>query len=405
MIPQLIWRNLSRNKRRSMITIASVTFAIVIAILLRSLQKGVFNHLIDNIVSFQTGYLQIHGLGYQAEPILENSFELDSNAIKKWSEIEGIEQAAPRLESFALATVHESTKGCLVNGIDINKERQFTHIDTKITKGRYYVGNEKAILISEGLAERIKATVGDTLIILGQGFEGSMAAGKYPIIGILRFPMSSLNNNMIYLPLKYTQELFDAPNRLTALALRISEPRNLSAIAHGLKANISKQLEVVTWEEMMPDIVDHFKTDTIFFYIQISILYIIIAFGIFGTLLMMTYERRQENGMLLAVGMKKHQLGMILYGETVLLGMIGAIAGLLISWPIVYYLQTHPIQFTGEFARIYTQFGFEPIFPATLDFSIFLIQTLIILSLTIVLGIYPFLSILRMNPLTAMKNR
>ena len=387
-----------------MITIASVAFAVVTAILLRSLQKGVFLHLIDNIVSYHTGYIQIHRKGYQAEPILKNSFEGNNSLLQQWKSIEGIRAIVPRFESFLLASSNEHTKGCLLTGIDIAAEKSITEIDQKIIAGRYFNNSEKGVLISEGLAQKLGITIKDTLILLGQGYEGSLAAGKFPVIGLLHFPTPSMNTSMLYLPLEHAQELFNAPGRLTALTIQLNRPENLQFVADVLEKQTGQTYEVVTWKEMLPDIEDHFRTDTIFFYIEISILYIVIAFGLFGTLLMMTHERKYENGMLLAIGMKKWQIGTVLFGETIMLGMTGAVAGMLLSLPIVYYLYIQPIRFTGEFARIYTQFGFEPIFPAILDISVFSTQAMIVFSMTAILGLFPFFSILQMNPLKSMKS-
>lgn len=400
----LIWRNLSRNKRRSVITITSVAFAVVTAILLRSLQKGVFLHLIDNMVSYHTGYLQLHQNGYQEEPILENSVVISEETINSLKKLEGIRALSPRLESFMLANGPAGTKGCQLIGIDVAAEKSFTGLHNKVTSGRYLHENENGLLIAEGLAEKLSVTTGDTVILLGQGYQGSMAAGKFPVIGILHFPMPTLNSSLLYLPLKNSQELFSVEKRVTAIAISITTPENLEAVRNNVAKLSGNDFEVVTWKEMLPDIEDHFKTDTLFFYIEISILYIVIAFGLFGTLLMMIHERGYENGMLLAIGMKKRQLGNVLIGETIALGMIGALLGMAISLPIVYYLEVHPIRFYGEFARIYKQFGFEPIFPATLDPFIFLTQTLIVLGLTLLIGLYPFLHVLKSNPLQAMKN-
>jgi ABC-type antimicrobial peptide transport system permease subunit len=134
------------------------------------------------------------------------------------------------------------------------------------------------------------------------------------------------------------------------------------------------------------------------------VLYVVIAFGIFGTLIMMTNERRRENGMLLAVGMTRKRLGAVLFGETLLLGGLGAISGALISLPLVYYLTERPIRFSGRTAEVFIQFGFEPVFPATVDPIIFLQQAGIIFLLSTILGSYPYISALRMDPLSSMKN-
>ena len=113
------------------------------------------------------------------------------------------------------------------------------------------------------------------------------------------------------------------------------------------------------WQEMMPEISNHIKADGFSFYIFSGILYLIIGFGLFGTVMMMTVERKYEFGMLIAIGMKKTKLEMILLGETLLITFFGIILGILFSMPLVIYLKEKPIRFSGETAKAYEQFGFE----------------------------------------------
>ena len=166
---------------------------------------------------------------------------------------------------------------------------------------------------------------------------------------------------------------------------------------------LGQQYEVMPWQEMMPEIANHIKADGFSFYIFSGILYLIIGFGLFGTVLMMTTERKYEFGMLIAIGMKKTKLELILLGETVLITFFGVLLGFLLSLPLVIYLKERPIRFGGEIAKVYEQFGFEALFPTDVDQSIFLTQSLIVLAMAIVIGLYPLWHIRGLDPVKAMK--
>ncbi len=403
MITSLIWRNLWRNKRRSLITMTSVSFAIMLAITMKSLQKGVFDNLIKNVVSFYSGYYQVHKKGYKDEQILDNSFIFSKSLITSINKTKYVSGTAARIESFALASSGSTTIGCLVVGTQPEGEKMLTGLQTKIIVGNYFSDNDKSAILSEGLAERLKISVNDTIVLLGQGYQGNTAAGKYVIKGIAHFGSPQLNESLVFLPLLVAQEFLSAENRVTTIAVNIAKPAALEVIGTSIKTITGSEFEVLNWKEMMPDIDSHIRTDNANFYIFIGVLYLLIAFGIFGTVLMMLSERKYEIGMLIAIGMSKFQIAMMIAGETILISIIGTIAGMLISYPVVKYFEVSPIQMGGKLAEAYENFGFEAVWPATMDLNIFITQAIIVLVISLVIGIFPLTRIYRMDAVTAMK--
>ena len=403
MILKLIWRNLWRNSRRTLITMASIAFAVLFAVLMKSFQDGVFNNLIKNVVGYYSGYVQIHQKGYWDEQILDNSFELKEKLNDQLQQNHQITAIVPRLETFVLASKGNTTKGCLLVGTDAVRENKLTQLKSKLIKGSYFENNEATVLLAEGLAKRLEVRVNDTIVLFGQGFHGVMAAGKYKIKGIIHLASPEMNAAFVYLPLTATQSFLSAENRLTSISLGIDDPENTAAIAQNIKAIIGQQYEVMPWQELIPDVANHIKADGFSFYIFSGILYLIIGFGLFGTVLMMTAERKYEFGMLIAIGMKKSKLQLILFGETVLITFFGVLLGILLSLPLVLYLKEKPIRFGGELAKAYEQFGFEALFPTNVDQNIFITQSLIVLGMAVLIGVYPLWHIHGLNPVNAMK--
>jgi ABC-type lipoprotein release transport system permease subunit len=129
----------------------------------------------------------------------------------------------------------------------------------------------------------------------------------------------------------------------------------------------------------------------------------LICFGIFGTLLMMMVERRFEMGMLVAIGMRKSTLMLLLMIESVLTVLLGCLLGILAGIPLVYYFNRHPIRIGGETAETYRRFGFEPIFPTSVDAGNFIRQGTFVLIIGLILSLYPMYKAMRLNPVTAMK--
>jgi ABC-type lipoprotein release transport system permease subunit len=382
---------------------SSVAFAVMLAIVMGSLQKGVFDNLIRNVVSFYSGYIQLHHEGYWDEPVIEESFAEDTTLSGRLGRIPGVRSVVPRLESFALASVGTLTRGCMVAGTAAVEEKAMTGLHEKLSAGTYLDGSGNGVLVGEALARKLQVGVNDTLVLLGQGYQGSMAAGKYRVRGILRFGAPQLNETMVFMDLVTARQFTGAESQLTSLAFALDNPADLDRIKEAVQKASGPGYEVMTWKEMMPDIENHIRADAASLYIQSGVLYLIIAFGLFSTILMMMAERRYEFGMLVAIGMKKFNLGTMLLMENMLITILGTLAGMAFSLPLVLYLKHRPLRFSGQVAKAYEQFGFEAIFPASLDGGIFINQALTVMVISLLIGLYPVVHVARIDPVRAMK--
>jgi len=400
---KLAWRNLWRNRGRTSITIAAIFFAVILSVTASSLKTGIFDNLVKNVVSFYTGYIQVHKKGYQDEQILDNSFIASSSTEQKILSQKNIEGIAPRLESFALASSGNITKGCMIVGIVPLKEDKITFLQNKLIDGNYLSENDHAVLLGQGFAERLKLHVHDTIVLIGQGYHGSTAAGKYPVKGILRFGSPQLNDKILFLPLSAAQDFFDAGGLITSYILSIRDEKSIDLTTANIQSKIGSDYEVMSWGELMPDIRQHIRTDSNNMKVVQGVLYLLICFGIFSTLLMLMVERRFEMGMLVAIGMKKGKLMILLFIESILTVLAGCVGGMIVSIPLVFYLNKNPIRIGGETAKAYERFGFEAVFPTSTDASIFIYQGIVVLIIGILLSSYPLYKVIRLNPVTAMK--
>lgn len=400
---KMAWKNLWRNRGRTLITIAAIFFAVVLSITASSLKAGIFDNLVKNVVSFHTGYIQVHKMGYQEEQILDNSFPDSGNTEQKILSQKNIIGLTPRLESFALASSGDITKGCMVVGIAPRKEDQITSLRNKLISGSYLSDNDHAALLGQGFAERLKLNVHDTIVLIGQGYHGSTAAGKYPVKGLLRFGSPQLNDKILFLPLSTAQDFFSADGMLTSYVLSMRNEKSLDLTANDIRSLIGNNYEVMTWGELMPDIRQHIQTDSNNMKVVQGVLYLLICFGIFSTLLMLMAERKFEMGMLVAIGMKKTKLMVLLFIESILTVLTGCMVGIIMSVPLVFYLNKNPIRIGGETARAYERFGFEAIFPTSTDASNFIYQAIIVLIIEIVLSLYPLYKVARLSPVKSMR--
>lgn len=403
MLFKMAWRNIWRNRRRTFITAASILFAVLFASFMDSLQRGAWDNMINNVVNYYFGYVQVHQDGYWEEQSIDKAFPL-ADSLEQVGAVEGVEAVLPRLESFALAAAGETTSGVLVAGILPNVENKMTDLENRLVEGEYLTESDEAVLVASGVADKLGLALGDTLVLISQGYRGVNAAGKYPIKGIAKFGSPDLNKQMVYLPLPAAQYFYGAPGLATSLALKLGGQDDIKPVVTALRTQLdTSAYEVMDWEELLPDLVQARELDTAGNVIVYFILYMIIAFGIFGTILMMSKEREYEFGVLISIGLQRWQLALSVWVEVILLGVLGALSGILLSMPIVYYFKVNPIRFGGEMASSLEKFGFEPIFPATFDMQIFMTQALYVFILTAVLALYPIFKIRKLQPVQAMR--
>ena len=406
----LAWRNLWRNKRRTLIAAASVFFAVILALLMRSMQTGYYDYMIDSSVRMYTGYIQVQGKDYWEKRSFEESMILDSEKIAKINKIEGIVLTVKRLETFSLISYGQVTKVAQIVGIDPQEENKLTSLKEKIVKGKYITNDSRGIVLAEGLAELLKADIGDSVLVYGQGLYGVTAAELIPVEGIAKFTLPSQNKSFAYLSIPYAQWTYSAPDRLTSLSIMIQNPKQVDVIREKVSSLFEppdgKQndlYDIMTWKELSPELVQSIQIDNAQGIIMLGILYVVIAFGIFGTIMMMTAERVKEFGILISVGMKKWKLYLVTTLETIFISFIGVLSGALVSLPLIIYFVNNPIPLTGEYAEAILAWGFEPILPFAIYPGMFVAQVWTVLAIALVSGLYPINFIRKIKPVEAMR--
>ncbi len=346
---KLAWRNIWRNKRRTLITTASIFFGVVLSAFMSSMQEGSYVQYIKTIVNSYSGYIQVHKKGYWNEKSINNLLEYSS--IKpKIERTNGITIYTERLENYALATSEEITKGVMVIGISPQREDSITHLSGKIIKGNYLKNGDFGVILGSSLAKYMKINVNDTLVLLSQGYHGASAAGKYPVRGIIKQPSPELDRTVVYMDVANCQELFSAQDMLTSIVIMVRKTNDVPNVKKALSLKLGINFEVMDWKEINRILLIQIESDRASGIIIKGVLYMIIAFGIFGTVMMMTAERRKEFGVLIAVGMQKYKLSYVIVMETVLLGLVGVIIRFCCKYTcyIVFYLASYSIYRTSR---------------------------------------------------------
>ncbi len=403
---KIAWRSLWRNKKRTLITTASVFTAVFLALFMRSMQIGSYDTMISSVVT-EVGHLQVHDSGYWESKSINDSFIYSEELKEKIENNKNVSSVIPRFESFALGSFGEMTKGIMIQGIIPEKEDPRKKISDKLIEGRFLTSDDNGIVLAEGLAKYFNLGVNDSLVIIGQGYQGIMVYDLVPVVGIAKYPIPKLNNYIAYMSLKKVQAEFSPyhDNLVSALVIDLKNDNDLKLEAKKIKASIGSNYEVMEWDVMLPEVKQQIQGDNVGGIIMLGILYLIVAFGILGTVLMMTIERKKEFAIMAAVGMHRLKLGFVVFFETIFIGLLGVVSGIIVGIPILTYLNYNPIPLHGEeMAEMMLEFNMEPVLPFSLNSSIFSNQGIIILILASLAAIYPVAYVFFFRILKAMRS-
>jgi len=466
---KLAWRNLWRNRRRTLITAASVFFAVFFALFFRSLQLGSYAHLYKNAIESYSGYMQVQQEDWWGNKTVNNSFSFTDTLNNLILEDNNVIGTIPRFESFALASNGPNTKGVMVLGIDPEKEQQLSKVKDKKVRYRLTenavrkISNDKSLpektreiapkvegnnytttdrflndlaldpkknadllpvlssyagfengdirigqpgaWVGSGLSSYMELAIGDTIVLISQGYHGTTAAGKYEIKGIVQQPTPDLNNKIVYLPVDIAQKLFNAEGMLTSLVLDIekTDEQNIAATAERIKSKLPDNTRIIDWRKMNEVMIQQMEADNKSGMIMIGILYLVIAFGVFGTVLMMTAERKREFGVLVAIGMQKKKLATIIAIEMIYIGLLGILLGMVTGLAGISIGVHNPIVFKGEMALMFEEYGMEPMLVFAPAGSYFLWQSFIVGLMVLISLIHPIRRILQLKVVNALR--
>lgn len=422
---KIAWRNLWRNKKRSFITITSIFMAVLLAIFMRSMQIGSYDNMTKAAIS-QVGYMQVQGKGYWENQSLNKAIVYSDKLKESIGQVSNVKGQLARLQNFCLASSEDKTKGAFISGIIPTVEDEHRGLTKKIVWGNYLTDTDNGVLIAQDLARYLgiiqvdkevvysadsleKNTIEtitllqDTIAIIGSGYQGITAAAIFPVSGILKFPTPQENGSLIFMTLENAQYTFSpyVPNLVTSIAIDLKDKDEMEETRAQIQSLISDKYDVMLWGEMMVEIVQSIQSDNVSGIIMLGILYMIVGFGLLGTVLMMTMERRREMAVMISVGLQRSRLAIILVIESVVLAILGVIIGILISYPFVYYLYLHPIPLEDELAEMMATYNMEPVIPFSIDFSIFYNQALVIFILALLIALYPLVTAFRLKLIQA----
>jgi|FLOH01.1.fsa_nt_gi ABC-type lipoprotein release transport system permease subunit len=401
---KIAWRNLWRNKRRTLITSASVFFGVFFAIFMTSVQKGSFENMIGNMAKFYSGYIQVQQSDFMDSPGINNSFKLNEQLQNAILTNPNITSSSNRIETFALASYEDNSFPSFVFGINPEKEDAKSNLSKYIEAGEYIKSGSNDLLLGNIMAKNLNVKVGDSIILFGQGYHGVSAVNIYRVAGLLDFPLPDLSKRIVYMDLSNCQELVALNDKITSNVIMVDNTDKVDGVVASLLPYIGEDETIYTWQDLMPELLNLIEGKEASGAMVKTLLFMIIGFGVWATIMMMMHERKRELGVMIAIGFQKFKLLAMMLIESAYIGIIGVVTGLIVSYPIMYYMFKNPIYVSGGMAEAYESMGFEPKISFSVNPEIFYNPAITILIIFMLVSLYQIYFVARLKVVESIRN-
>ena len=396
------WRNIWRHPRRSILTFLAIILGLMLFTLTRAIQLGTYEKIIEKAVRTHTGYIQIHANGYMENQSLEYLISSKEHIHAILEQDPEVSLITERINSEALIASDEGTTGTSVIGVDPAKEFKVTTLGAKIKEGTLLKG-EGDVIIGERMAKNLKVSVGSEVILIANGADGSLGADRFTVSGIFRTGVAEFDRSVVMIGIQDADLLYSMSGAVTEMVIHLNDFSQVEERTLQLKKMLfSEDVEVHSWKELLPEMVQTITLDNIGGLIMLWFFFIIVVAVILNTILITTLERVKEFGIMMALGLKPSRIFFMISFEAAILVLIGTLIGIALSWTAGSYLEAHPFGLGETVSQMQEEMGFSPLIYTRMSAGLLLSWGSALFVASMVVALYPAFKVARLSPLKAM---
>ncbi len=405
-ILSIAWRNLWRNKRRSLVVISSITLGILAMIVSMGLMNGMNRQMVENTISTSLGHVAVHRKGFHENMKLEYNFLPSREILDAVESEERIKAWAPRLKSQCMLRSSEASRGVMIVGVDPAREKKITRLYEYMIheNGSEYLSSSQddGILISKSMAKRLDLLVGDRLVLMVQDRNTEIVGAGMTVRGLFETPVDSFDKFIVFTGIKTLQKLTGLGENVSEINCILYDREAVDGVKRELNGKLDgKTLEVLSWKDMAPSLVSAVKLFDSMMYIFFAIVFITVVFSVANTLIMAIMERFHEIGVMKSIGTRPSWIFSMVMIEAVSLSFVGLAAGVALGSAVTQILSITGIDFSFYMESMRTWGTGSVIYPAIKIMDIFMAM-IIVLVTSIIAALYPALKASRIRPLDAL---
>ena len=401
---QLGWRNIWRNRRRTLVILTAVVIGIWSMISLGALMRGTANQMVRNGISTLTGHIQVHFKGYRNDPVIETRMthpEEVKKTLKQTLPSDALWTSRVRVNAIASNARHSS--GITLVGIQSREEAKISFIGGATTEGRYLIPDEKnGIVVGRALVDKFGTKLGRKLVIMSQDTNQEIASHAFRIVGIFRAEMQATEEEFAFISLSDAQKMLKLKGAISEISILLPDYRNAGHVAHTVQGVLdSETYEVHTWRELLTMSTAILEIYDWFIFLWFLVIFIAMGFGIVNTTLMAVFERIREFGLFKSLGMKPWWIVREVLTESFYLLILGMCIGNLLGLLTVFALSGSGIdlsvlsaglEYVGMSRVIYPEIQIKDIFTANI----------VVFVLGLLVSAYPAIKAARFKPVEAL---
>ena len=400
----IAWRNILRNRRRSLITVFAIGFGLGAMIFVWGYIDGAHLQMKENFTGLLIGHIQIHAKGFEKTMAI-------NRVIEDPTPIESILQGHPeivaysrRVRTFSLFSTTENSVGGMLIGIDPVNESKLSKIRNSVVSGRFITaGDVRGIVLGNVLAENLRVTLGDKVVAMAQATDSTLGAEAFRVKGIIRTGVEEIDKGVAFVHLQDVQRMCVLEGAITDFVIRVDSFDHLNGLARVLKTKVpTDDLEIMTWSEISPVLQQWMDFDEAFAYIFLLIVLIIIVAGILNTIMMSLLERTREFGVMIALGTKGYQLALMVGIESFLLGLMGMVVGVLIGLSAVGIFSYYGIPISTKVKEAMASFFMSEVIYPTIELEHVTSSSLVVVVSSILISLYPAWKVSKLRPVKAL---
>ncbi|MBD3270957.1 MAG: FtsX-like permease family protein [Elusimicrobia bacterium] len=396
-------RNIFRHKRRTILTVLTMTGGFVLAAFSIGWSDGSYAYIIDMFTRNRLGHIQIHKGDYSKNPSLYKTIDTYETIGTKLDMIPQIESWTPRVFTAGLGSVGEKSTAVSIIGVDPHREDRTTGLSQKIIQGEIIPKSfNKEVMLGKGLAEILDAQIDDEIALVTQAADGSMANDRFTVAGVVDSGDPDQDRMDCYLHIAEAQDFLVLDDRCHEIAIVVSAisaiDQTVSSIQHAIN---DPTVSVEPWQEFAQEFHRAMVADQQGMWIMLFIIMLIVAIGVLNTVLMAVLERTREYGVLKALGTRPYDIIKLVLYEVLVMAIISLGAGVIISLIVNYIFSINgivlPEAFTYggmTFERMYTQINMRSLY----------IPAVTVFCAALMVSIFPAVRAAHVDPAHAMRS-
>lgn len=402
MIPLVAWRNIWRHKIRSLVVISAIAIGLWAGVFMMAFSWGMYKQYLTETVETNLSHIQIHNPGFNDDRETKYLLVQSTKIFEFINTLNEVKAVARRTISSGMVSSPTTASGVSINGIFPKEENEVTKLASKVVEGKYLDSiGRNPILIGSKLAKKLKVKLKNKIILTFQDTAGEIVAGAFRVAGIYKSKNTTLEEMNVYIRSNDLNRLLVTDNSIHEIAVLLNNDKNLDLVRDKLKSEF-KGTDIKTWRELAPELDLIINSFNVYMYIFVGIILLALTFGIVNTMLMAVLERVRELGMLMAIGMSRVRIFLMIMLETIYLALVGGPFGLFIGYFTIKWTGNAGIDMS-MFSEGLSSYGFSTMVYPELDSGYYLPITLMTIITAVLSAIYPALRALRLKPTEAIR--